>query len=271
MPLTANLSDFQRIHTEMQSMRGNLEQVMRNLTPRNSYDDRSLDTTVYPAQVSALQRPALIPESPIREGTSQHPLTEYSPRGGPTSSRFAFEMARERLQSLGLDSVEAEPWSHEDQLDFASFSPYRMFDLGNVKALLEKDPLCHMDEQEVSRLINVWSNGIGKLFPVVDVPNLHARWESLHAMLTSTRTDRSTQKYLATIEVLLDGETHLLKLVLANSLTAGSGGMNETAKRLFDSVGGAPQAAFTEVPTLRNINMLMLVVSRIIPLEFGAC
>ena len=251
----------------MQNMRGDLEQVMKNLMPSNVSDEQHLDTTVYPGRVSEVQRPALTLNSPVLEYAGQTSLREYSPCRGPTSSGFAFEVARERLQSLGLDSVEAEPLSRKDPLDFASFSPYRILDLGNVKSLLERDPLWQMDRQEVCRLINVWSNGIGELFPVVNIQKLHRRWESLHTMLTSARTNGSKQKYLSTIEVLLDGETHLLKLVLANSLTAESGGMNETAKRLFDSVGAAPQAAFTEVPTLKTINMLMLVVGLIIRLD----
>lgn len=248
-------------------MRGNLEQVMKNLTPSKTSDVQHLNPAAFSGQPSAVRCPVVGLDSPIRGELAQTPSTESSPCRGPTSSGFAFEVARERLQTLGLDSVEAEPLSRKDELDFAAFSPFRMLDLGNVRSLLERDPLWHMDRREVYRLINVWSNSIGKLFPVVDIEKLHARWESLHTMLTCVRTGGNTQKCLTTIEALSDGETHLLKLVLANSLTAGSGGMNETAKRLFDSTGGAAQAAFTGVPSLRNINMLVLVVSFVVPFQ----
>lgn len=118
-----------------------------------------------------------------------------------------------------------------------------------------------MSQEEVFRLIASWSNTIGRLFPVVNTETLQARWISLDKLMTRARTSVAKQDCLSVVDALFDGETHLLKLVLANSLTAGSGGVNETAKRLFESTGSAAQAAFTETPSLGNINMLVLVVS----------
>ncbi|KAK6385747.1 hypothetical protein LTS17_001319 [Exophiala oligosperma] len=240
-------------------MRDNLEQVMKKLTPTNASDVELLRTAPPSTQVTMVPYPTVVPDSSGRERAGETHSADSSPCRGPTSSGFAFEVARQRLQTLGLDSVETEPLSRRDELSFASVSAFRILDLGNIRSLLEKDPLWHMSQEEVFGLIASWSNTIGRLFPVVNTETLQARWISLDKLMTRARTSVAKQDCLSVVDALFDGETHLLKLVLANSLTAGSGGVNETAKRLFESTGSAAQAAFTETPSLGNINMLVLV------------
>lgn len=234
---------------------------MKKLTPTNASDVELLRTAPPSTQVTMVPYPTVVPDSSGRERAGETHSADSSPCRGPTSSGFAFEVARQRLQTLGLDSVETEPLSRRDELSFASVSAFRILDLGNIRSLLEKDPLWHMSQEEVFGLIASWSNTIGRLFPVVNTETLQARWISLDKLMTRARTSVAKQDCLSVVDALFDGETHLLKLVLANSLTAGSGGVNETAKRLFESTGSAAQAAFTETPSLGNINMLVLVVS----------
>ena len=236
---------------------------MQKLTSGSRSDHSALDAIPIPSESNQFLRSSgdVLPSVTGDDVTHTSPSTS-SPRKGPTSSGFAFDVARERLQTLGLDAVESRPFSYEDELDFGASPRHLLDSYGNFKRLLNKDPLWQMDPQEVCRLIDIFANGVGAMNPVVDIDKLRSRWDSLHSMMTSAKASRNTDRLLLTAEAMFNTDTHILKLVLANSLTAGSGGMNQMAKRLFDSIGGAHQSAYWEAPSLKNISLLVLVVRR---------
>ena len=219
-----------------------------------------------PTSKSPNENDFISPEKENQSQTTPEVVAQPSPsasslRQGPTSSGFAFDVARERLQVLGLDSVDSRAFARENQLELELMPQQSVGSSGNLKRMLERDPLWQVEKDEVFRLINVWASGIGAMFPVVDVDKLRARWNNLSIMLAHAKTDGSVSRLLAIAEVLFDTETNILKLVLTNCLAAESGGMNELAKRLFETMKGAPLSAFWEAPSLNNISLLVLLVS----------
>ncbi len=63
-------------------------------------------------------------------------------------------------------------------------------------------------------------------------------------------------------ETLFDGETNKLKIVLAIGRTLESGGRNDQAQRLFQSVTEAVECLMWNSDGINGIQILVLVVSR---------
>ena len=251
----ADWSDVERMGTEMRTMRESLEQVMNQLNSTHQLVPSDLDKTHGPEDSNL---PELQQHDTAIEGLPQTSPSPSSPCHGPTSSGFAIDVARERLETLGLDSIMPGSITAEDLLDLGN--DHREF-LGSYRhliQLLKKDPLWNIDTQEVYRLIDVFANGVGAMFPVVDFDKLRSKWASLTTMISSAKARPKNEGLFLTAEAMFNADSNILKLVMANSLTAESGGMNDTAKSLFSSTGSAHHTAQWDTPNLKNITMLLL-------------
>ena len=250
------------MEAEMRIIREHLDKVMnRSISPSTS-ETPAFEAATVPAEASLRIRAhnGTLPDSMI-DVVTETSLIESPPPRGPTSSEFAFDVARESLQAIGMNPVESAAPSCEDELDLGENPPQPLGDYVHFKRLLMKDPLWQMDRQNVFRLIEGFAHGPGAMFPIVDADKLRSRWDTICSMMAGARASRITEKSLLAAEVICSHDTNVLKLVLANSLTAESGGINETAQRLFDSTRGAYQSSYWEAPSLGNITLLALVVS----------
>ena len=247
-------------------MRENLERVMHESTPRSGSENSAYEAVTIPVEANnRLHSPKDTLPDPASDHITPASSIESTTGRGPTSSGFIFEVARERLQAMGVSSVQPETPSYEDELGPGLNPRYLLGDYGHFKRLLMKDPLWQMDRPNIFRLLEVFGNGPGALYPLVDIDKLRSRWDSLYSMMACVRASRSTEKFLQTAEAMVSHETIVLKFVLANSLTLESGGINETAQRLFDSTGGVYQSCQWDGPNLGNIVILALTVGCMLP------
>lgn len=254
--------------SELQQMRGALADVMRQLTSSEKPDSRdSQGLLMSEVPPRPLTDDLMLQETSIQQperalGAEVHPSPSTSSlRQGPTSSGFAFDVARKRLQTLGLQSIDSQALSRENQLNFDATPKLSSGGFGNLRKILELDPLWQMKPEEVSRLIDVWAHGIGGMFPVVDVDKTRSKWKELSTMFARAKVDGAIGRLLIIAEALSDVDTSILKLVLTNSLTAESGGMNQTAKALFETLKSTTYGALWNSPSLNNITILVLMAS----------
>lgn len=254
--LTIVNSEFQRMNTQMRTMQDKLERVLNKLNSSSAAEDSILDASL-PRETHGRMSPEDIILDHSFDVAQQSP-SESPPCRGPTSSGFAFDVARGSLQAIGLNPIDSEAPSR-DELDLNA-SWQHLADFGHFRRMFIRDPLWQIDQLEVRRLIQVFVNGPGSMYPVVDTDELRSRSDLLYSMMASARGGQKKEKIFPAAEALFSHETNVLKLVLAISLTLESCGRNEIAQRLFDSIGDAWQSSFWAAPDFGNIIIHVLLV-----------
>ena len=101
---------------------------------------------------------------------------------------------------------------------------------------IREDPIWSLDAADAERLFSIYEEEIGKLYPIIDLQEVHQKSTFLFKFLAASKSSGLKAHFDDYPNIARDINANITKMVLANALAAESGGQNELGKRLFQSV-----------------------------------
>ncbi|KIW46959.1 uncharacterized protein PV06_02578 [Exophiala oligosperma] len=185
--------------------------------------------------------------SPKRQ--SSKPLPQFH---GPTSTLYGLDVARSSLQTMGItQNANDDGLLSRDRSRAASPVPIP------ATPHPSKDPLWLIDHAEVIRLLRVYEEEIGIMYPVVDIDRVMKHANSLYKFIQASLRTGFGQPNLPGADAIDDEETIVLKMILATTLTVEGHGRSEFGQRFFEA---AKPAVDLQLVTALDIKSVILVV-----------
>jgi hypothetical protein len=126
----------------------------------------------------------------------------------------------------------------------------------------EKDPIWAISKNDALRLVHVWHEEMGVMYPILDIDKLLRYTEMLFTFVEAATRSGLMQGALPGSDAMMDEQISTLKLVLATTLVLEGGGKDPLGERLFANVHKVVQKTLSEPVSLHSINLLVLAVSR---------
>lgn len=199
------------------------------------------------------------PPPPTQRVTPKHP--EFR---GPTSAVFNLGVAKSSLQHMGITGGEED---HEQGLTTQdgtpSMTPPPMIQPDLPKPLhADKDAIWSLSKDEAVRLIHVWQDEMGTMYPVVDIDKLVRHTNLLFTFMEAARRSGLMEAGLPGADAIHDDQTNSLKLIVAIALTLEASGKSDLGRRLWDCVKSPIEVISFNPPDVKGLQMLVLAVSR---------
>ncbi|KAF1814220.1 hypothetical protein P152DRAFT_506163 [Eremomyces bilateralis CBS 781.70] len=247
--------DFKRMQTNIDTLQQQVNTLFTNLTSLRDSVETSFNTLAtnpvfsQPVDQRALPLPSLPSPSP-------NPPPSHKQRfRGPTSSAYNLGVANSSLQGMGIgasDEALEEAGITQDETPRASPHPRH----AKSAMPMGKDPLWLLTREEAVRLVRVWQEEIGVMYPVLDVTQTLQHANNVYQFLeAAVKTGFSTTGWTGP-DALVDPETILLKVVLATTLMLDSSGKSDIGKKLYDSIACYIEEQLTSSASLHNVRML---------------
>jgi hypothetical protein len=125
----------------------------------------------------------------------------------------------------------------------------------------DKDPIWSISKQEALRLVNVWHEEMGVMYPILDVPKILRYTQMLFTFVEAAARSGLMQGALPGPDTMMDDQISVLKLVLAITLVLEGGGKDSLGEKLFANVHKIIEKSLTEPVSLHGITLLVLTVS----------
>ncbi|KAL2430460.1 hypothetical protein ABEF95_008182 [Exophiala dermatitidis] len=170
---------------------------------------------------------------------------------GPTSTLYGLDVARSSLQTMGITHNVPEDGMVSRERSRAA-SP-----ANGLPPHPTKDPLWLIDIAEVTRLLRVYDDEIGIMYPAVDTQRLLKHATSLYKFIAASLRTGFGQPGLPGADTFDDEETTVLKMVLAITLTVEGHGRSDMGQRFFDA---AKPATDLKLVTALDIKSVILTV-----------
>jgi hypothetical protein len=182
---------------------------------------------------------------------------------GPTSSLFNLGVARSSLKTMGITAAE----DVEDESGYAAGTPRASPPLpasSRPKVLLhaDKDPIWNLSKQEALRLVQLWHEEQGVMYPILEIDKVLRYTEMLFTFVEAAARSGLMQAALPGADAIMDEQTSVLKLILAISLVMEGQGKDVLGEKLFENVHKVVERTLSEPVCLHGINLLALTVSR---------
>lgn len=181
---------------------------------------------------------------------------------GPTSTLYGLDVAKSSLQTMGITHT---------LMDEGVGSADRSRAVSPVPTLLPphptKDPLWLIDYNEVSRILRVYEEEIGIMYPVVDADKLLQHANSLYKFIGASLRTGLGQPGLPGADTFDDEETTILKMILGITLTVEGHGRSELGQRFFDAAKPATDLKLVTSIDLKSVVLLVLTVSNPFPVS----
>jgi hypothetical protein len=235
----------------MQSMQETLDYVLRTVEEKaldvqpDKVNSQSTDDATHNAnktsQVSrsTLSNPELDQDQALCPGFRGH-----------TSSTFVFNAARKTIRARGINPGMSTPVA-------AAFGSSKHDSQSSLAC-----PIGGISKDEARRLCRAYSEGVGTMYPILDVEQLLSHIERVFSDYALDPCNSTKLQTPSRLRPSGEHGTDVLELVLAISLTCESGGRNPIAERLFKGVRGAPDAVLWDLVGIPGIQVLALMVSR---------
>jgi hypothetical protein len=175
---------------------------------------------------------------------------------GPTSSAYGFELANHSLQSMGITQAgyaeEAAPSSTAEGLA----SP-RAGRTSNAR----RDPIFSFSRKDISRLIQVYDEGTGIMFPMISLSKIMKHAETSLSFAEALMRTGFMAPAMEGGDQLYDEDTQILKMIMAIALELQDSGPNEMAIRLYESIQQHIEEILWKPKSISGVQLLALVVS----------
>lgn len=264
---------------QISSLQEQVEQLFANLSSLRSQVDSqgfgSMGTPFnppdYPRSVSMAQTP-IIPPSPAHQRSKS--VSKLPRFHGPTSSAFNLGVAKTSLKTMGItggEEGEDEGVVTQDVTPFASPPPpLQPTVLAKPAIHADKDPIWSLTKQEAIRLINVFEEEMGMMYPFMDINKMLRYAEMLFSFVEAASRSGLMQGGLPGADAIMDDQTTLLKILLAIVLVMEGTGKDSLGERLFQNVNNVVERTLSTPVDLQGINMLILTV-RASPSQYNYC
>lgn len=216
-----------------------------------------------PSPIATTPMGSSLPLPPRAKSAPKHPRFH-----GPTSAAFNIGVAKSSLQNMGITTA-----GIDDSGDGEGGLTNEVTPIGSPKisgpgiyqkadrAHVDKDPIWLLTKEEVIRLVNVWQNEMGLMYPMIDVDKLLQHVTMLFTFVEAANRSGLMQIALPGADAIHDDTTNLLKLVLACALVLEASGKSELGRRIFDYVKPTVDSQLLAPPDGKAMQMLILTVS----------
>ena len=244
-----------------------VDQLFANLNSLKTQVDAqsvaSIDTPFnqqdYVGSMSISQAP-VVPSSPAqqrRKSLSKHPRFH-----GPTSSAFNLGVAKSSLKTMGITGDDE---GVDEGVVTQDASPAATPLIANAvlpKHTLhaEKDPVWALTKHEAVRLVHVWHEETGLMYPFLDITKISRYTEMLFSFVEVASRSGLMQGALPGADAIMDDQTAILKLILAIALVLEGCGKSPLGEKLFENVHWIVERTLSESVELKGINVLALTV-----------
>jgi hypothetical protein len=244
----------------LSSLQQQVDDLYNNLTTlRTQVDVQSQNNGSVGTPFDYQQTPMLPPSARSRTKS----LSKFPRFHGPTSSAFNLGVARSSLKTMGItamDDTEDEGIITNDATPRGSPpAPAPMLPRASLHA--DKDPIWNISKHEALRLVNVWHEEMGVMYPILDIEKVSRYTELLFAFVEAATRSGLMQGALPGADAIMDEQTSILKLVLAITLILEGKGRDTLGEKLFENVHKVVEKTLSEPVGLHGINLLALTVS----------
>jgi hypothetical protein len=186
------------------------------------------------------------------------PTPKHPKFRGPTSALYNLGVARSSLVHMGIAGGEE---GGEDGLMTHDGTPAGSPPPSQRPILhASKDAIWSLNKDEAIRLIYVWQDEMGTMYPIVDVEGLVRHTGMLFTFMEAARRSRLMESSMPGADAIYDDQTNLLKLIVAIALTLEGSGKSEFGKKMWECVRTTVEAQLFEPPGLKGLQMLGLAV-----------
>jgi hypothetical protein len=174
-------------------------------------------------------------------------------------------VAKSSLQHMGITSVgdEGPEEGLTTQDGTPSVTPPPVLIQPDLPKSLhaDKDAIWSLSKDEAVRLIHVWQDEMGTMYPVVDIDRLVRHASLLFTFMEAARRSGLMEASLPGADAIHDEQTNSLKLIVAIALTLEASGKSDLGRRLWDAVKSPIETIGFNPPDVRGLQMLVLAVS----------
>lgn len=261
--------EFKQMSAHISSLQDQVDQLFANLNSlRAQVDVQSagsigtpFNTQEYARSMSLGQTPG-VPPSPAHQRTksfSKHPRFH-----GPTSSAFNLGVAKSSLKTMGITGTEE---GEDEGVVTQDGTPLGTPPVGQAitpRATLhsDKDPIWSLSKQEALRLVHVWHEEMGLMYPFLEIDTILRYAEMLFSFVEAAARSGLMQGGRPGSDAIMDDRTSILKLMLAIALVLEGNGTDPLGQRLFDNVYKVVESSLSDPVDLKSINLLIMTVSQ---------
>ncbi|KAI9801953.1 MAG: hypothetical protein M1825_003008 [Sarcosagium campestre] len=213
---------------------------------------------VDPAISDAISTPSATasqaPESPNNiRGTVNPKLPHFR---GPTSSAFSFDVAKSSLKKMGITG---EDETVDDPLAMRH-TPPAVSPRITKELHPSKDALWAMSKTDALRLLGVFEDEMGIMYPFLDMAKLARHVNLLFTFMEAALRTGFAQFDLPGADEVRDDDTNILKAVLAAALMVEGSGQSDLGTRLFENVKNAAEQKIWDLGvTLKGLELLTIL------------
>jgi hypothetical protein len=125
-----------------------------------------------------------------------------------------------------------------------------------------KDAIWSLSKEEAVRLVRVWQDEMGTMYPIVDIEGLIRHAGLLYTFMDAARRSGLMEPGLPGADAIYDDQTVLLKLIVSIALTLEASGKSDLGRKMWECVKANVEAHQFDSPDLKSLQMLALAVSR---------
>ncbi|USP74242.1 fungal specific transcription factor [Curvularia clavata] len=249
--------EFKQMSAHISSLQQQVDDLFHNINSLRSQVDVQSNGSMETPFTQDYQQTPMMPQ-PTRSRSksfSKHPRFH-----GPTSNAFNVGVARSSLKTMGInpgEEAEDDGLLTRDGTPGASppapngMLPKRSFHV-------EKDPIWAISKHDALRLVHVWHEEMGVMYPILDIDKVLRYTEMLFTFVEAAARSGLVQGAFPGSDAMMDEQISILKLVLAITLVLEGGGKDPLGEKLFTNVHKVVNKTLSEPVNLHNINLLVL-------------
>lgn len=191
---------------------------------------------------------------------------------GPTSAVFNLGVAKSSLRSMGITGNEErfeEGYLTSDATPAASPPPTLWSARGKRTPVAEQnDPLCFITKEEATRLVQVWQDEMGCMYPVINADGITKHANELYTFVEAAKRSALMGPEESGTAHFLDQNTVMLKLVLAAAATLEGSGKSELGRIMYNSIAGVVESLLVKRADMAGLQILILAVGALAGCNF---
>jgi hypothetical protein len=249
--------------SHLSSLQQQVEDLYSNLASLRTQVDVQSHTTGSvgtPFTGGDYQPPHMHPPPSTRSRTKS--FSKYPRFHGPTSTAFNLGVARSSLKTMGIsapeDAEEDGPISRDPTPRPSPPMTASTLHRGPLHA--DKDPIWSISKQEALRLVQVWHEEQGVMYPILEIDKVLRYTSMLFSFVEAASRSGLMQSALPGADAIMDEQTSVLKLILAITLVLEGQGTDALGEKLFENVHKVVEKTLSEPVHLHGINLLALTV-----------
>ncbi|KAF2856067.1 fungal-specific transcription factor-like protein [Plenodomus tracheiphilus IPT5] len=251
--------EFKQMDAHISHLQQQVDDLFHNLSSlRTQVEVQSNGSIGTPFNPHDYPQAPMLPPPTARSRTKS--LSKYPRFHGPTSSAFNLGVARSSLKTMGItggDDGEDEGVVTHDATPRAS-SPLQHAPLSKQSLHSDKDPIWSISRHEAIRLVNVWYEEQGVMYPILEIDKVLRYTEMLFSFVEAAARSGLMQGALPGADAIMDDQTSVLKLILAITLVLEGRGKDPLGERLFENVHKVVEKTLSDPVSLHGINLLAL-------------